>query len=551
MKLSFDPMTIEHLGFKMYSHLPNAVAELIANAYDADATSVVVTVRSGRDQSVEVSDDGHGMSAEDLAERYLRIGRNRRSQGGGYSESGARRVAGRKGLGKLALFGIGTRITIRTKRVGSDSWTEIALDWEEIKASTGGEYRPNTRLAPAPEHEHGTRILVEDLQRRTPVVGADLARSLSRLFNYVDQGFNVEVRGPGDGLVAVTRKLRYESIATETLWQVPDDVPGILAEARELRIQGEIRASEKPLAQEMRGITLYVDGRLANEPEYFGVAESSFAFSYITGFIEVDYLDDLEVDIIATDRRSISWESDEAVRLRHVLASLLREVASQRRDTRRRAKGERLRTQLNVEPEKWADSIRGPEAEPLREVLEVLVSPDSEIADDDRSAIVKGLTEIVPEYADLHWRHLHSRIQHASDSLYRDGHYFHAVIEAIKLYIADVRSMCGERDIAEYNLLQKAFSEGGLDVFLPWVSSGFSAETKRNVREGQKGLSVGVLQGFRNPLSHEQVVQLQEAGVFTYQDCLDALSILSHLRRRLDGAAVPLEEPGTPPASAG
>ena len=35
--MSFDPHTIEHLGVKMYSVLPNAIAELIANAYDADA----------------------------------------------------------------------------------------------------------------------------------------------------------------------------------------------------------------------------------------------------------------------------------------------------------------------------------------------------------------------------------------------------------------------------------------------------------------------------------------------------------------------------------
>ena len=49
LKLSFDPRTIEHLGFKMYSRLPNAVAELIANSYDADATRVDVAVdTSGR-----------------------------------------------------------------------------------------------------------------------------------------------------------------------------------------------------------------------------------------------------------------------------------------------------------------------------------------------------------------------------------------------------------------------------------------------------------------------------------------------------------------------
>ena len=35
--LKFEPKTIEHLGVKMYSTLPPALAELISNAYDADA----------------------------------------------------------------------------------------------------------------------------------------------------------------------------------------------------------------------------------------------------------------------------------------------------------------------------------------------------------------------------------------------------------------------------------------------------------------------------------------------------------------------------------
>ena len=42
LQLRFDPRTIEHLGIKMYSQLPYALAELVANAYDAGATKVQV-----------------------------------------------------------------------------------------------------------------------------------------------------------------------------------------------------------------------------------------------------------------------------------------------------------------------------------------------------------------------------------------------------------------------------------------------------------------------------------------------------------------------------
>ena len=40
LELKFDPRTIEHLGIKMYSQLPYALAELVANAYDAGAENV-------------------------------------------------------------------------------------------------------------------------------------------------------------------------------------------------------------------------------------------------------------------------------------------------------------------------------------------------------------------------------------------------------------------------------------------------------------------------------------------------------------------------------
>lgn len=38
--LKFEPSTIEHLGVKMYSHIPPALAELVANSYDACAKNV-------------------------------------------------------------------------------------------------------------------------------------------------------------------------------------------------------------------------------------------------------------------------------------------------------------------------------------------------------------------------------------------------------------------------------------------------------------------------------------------------------------------------------
>ena len=277
-----------------------------------------------------------------------------------------------------------------------------------------------------------------------------------------------------------------------------------------------------------------MNGRLANDPEYFGVPESSYAFSYLTGYIDADYLDDLSEDVISTDRRSITWELPEPTALRNRLERILREVGRRRRETRRSAQRNRIKETLDVDADHWTGTIRGPESGAVGDVLEVLTSPDSDMSDDDRRSVVDGLRRIAPEYADLHWRHLHPSLQQACESEYRDGHYLAAVVEAIKRYVNDIRriSEFNDKDMA---VLQRAFAnEPGLDVLRPWLHLSLSPETQVNMRSCQRDLSVGLLSGFRNPIAHEERVILEGEGVFTYQDCLDALSILSHLRRRLD-----------------
>lgn len=541
--LSFDPRTIEHLGFKMYSRLPNAIAELVANSYDADAIHVDVVVDTSGTQSVRVTDDGHGMSPEDLADKYLRIGRNRRADDAGYSESGRRRVAGRKGLGKLALFGIGKKITIRTKRLGSAAWKVVTLDWDDLHAAAGGDYRPDQTSEPADDPTaHGTVIVVEELKRKTPVDPLELAVSLAQLFNYVDEDFLVTVATIDSAPIDVTRDLRYGAIEEESRWVVPEGVPGA-GEAPP--VSGVVIAAKKPLRQDLRGLTIYVKGRLANDPEFFGVPESSYAYSYITGYIEADYLDDHEEDVVATDRRSINWDSPQAAALREYLAKVLREVATLRRGTRRTAKERALREELNVDVDDWTNTIENrAAADSVRQVLEVAVSPDTELSDEDREALVDGLKQIAPEYADMHWRSLDPSVQAAAESLYKSGHYFHALLEAIKRYAKDVKDTAGVNAV-DLNALQAAFGgdQPKLDVAAPYLPAKVTGETAENLRVAQRVISEGLWRGFRSPIAHEDVGELEDDEVFSYQDCLDALSILSHLRRRVEKAAPPSNQP--------
>ena len=114
-------MTVDKLGVKLYDRVYAVIAELISNSYDADAE--IVTVRAPMGQflaskvngeviskavSIEVEDTGTGMSPDELQDFYLIVGSERRRdpRRGDESKKYGRKVMGRKGVGKLAPFGV-------------------------------------------------------------------------------------------------------------------------------------------------------------------------------------------------------------------------------------------------------------------------------------------------------------------------------------------------------------------------------------------------------------------------------------------------------------
>jgi DNA gyrase/topoisomerase IV subunit B len=59
---------VKHLGLSMYRGAVPALAELISNAWDADATEVQLSIPFGiglRDQEIRVADNGRGMTWDD------------------------------------------------------------------------------------------------------------------------------------------------------------------------------------------------------------------------------------------------------------------------------------------------------------------------------------------------------------------------------------------------------------------------------------------------------------------------------------------------------
>lgn len=528
----------------MYSRLPNAVAELVANAYDADATAITVRViGSGEEQRIIVEDNGHGMSRDDVRNKYLRIGRNRRgNETTAKSESGRRTVSGKKGLGKLALFGIGHKIVVATTRTGSTERLVVTMNWQDLITTEEGDYQPESVSEPAEPEEHGTRVTVSKLTRSTDVSPRDLAESLSRLFQYSDNEVSLRIVGRDGSETRVTRELRVASVATEFRWQIPTDLPETSDELASSGVTGIVIAAEKPLPTQMRGVAVYANGRLVNEPEFFGASDSSYAYAYLTGYISVDGLDAIKPDVVATDRRAVNWDQVDAAKIRACLKSMVEEVAQLRRQLRAAKKKGQIEEETGVDSDQWVDTVLGPEKKPLRDLIGIIESDDTDMSDEDRGKAVKSLKDIAPPYADLVWRHLHPRIQAACEVYFKEGDYHQALVEACKQYVADLRSAARLPSGSEADLFGKALGDGqGRLHFTDPYRSGdptISEESVKNLENGQRELAKAIWIAFRHPLSHEPMTTIRTLGVISHEDCLDALSLMSHLRRRLESSVV-------------
>ena len=120
-EINIDPRILELLGPNLYTNIYYVLAELIANAYDANANNVYIV---SDNDSITVEDDGHGMSYEVGVKKFLNIAQESRTNDEESFVPGSdkrRRKMGRKGVGKLAALSVSENVEVRTIKDGDKS----------------------------------------------------------------------------------------------------------------------------------------------------------------------------------------------------------------------------------------------------------------------------------------------------------------------------------------------------------------------------------------------------------------------------------------------
>lgn len=128
---NFSYFALKLLGKGLYSNHWTAISELVANGLDAQATSVkiYINMKNKENSVIEIFDNGYGMDYTSLAEKYVLIGKDKRSDDE-ISEHIKSQLMGRKGIGKLAALYLSNKYFLISKTVDSNesAWCLNAVD---------------------------------------------------------------------------------------------------------------------------------------------------------------------------------------------------------------------------------------------------------------------------------------------------------------------------------------------------------------------------------------------------------------------------------------
>ena len=363
--MSISLNILDHLGVNLYSDIPPVLSEAVANSWDADATEVDIDIDT-KERKIIITDNGHGMTLDDMNNKYLTVGYDRRNDDKERGIARTRRVMGRKGIGKLALFSIAD--TVEVQSVTGEGKYGFVMSAQKIKEQSRKEQR--NREEPTSYHpkpllddgikldKKGTRITLTKLKTRvTKATSNALKKRLARRFGIIGSEHTFTVRINGDTVKIDDRdyfhKLQYlwhhgeerEKYVelckpNKPQYMKKREGPVEAEDGINYPVTGWIGTTDLPSDlkdgdENLNKIIIMVRGKLAQEDILEDITEGGVYTKYIIGEIHADFLDDDELDDIATsNRQEIIKDDPRYIALRSWVDKELKHIKSKWTDLR-------------------------------------------------------------------------------------------------------------------------------------------------------------------------------------------------------------------------
>ncbi|MFJ2358516.1 ATP-binding protein [Pseudomonas fluorescens] len=215
-EFTVDAALLRELGERLVGKPHVALAELVKNSYDADATEVCI---SFDDESITVTDNGDGMSRDEYVNYWLRVGTTHKQDK--METARNRTVTGSKGIGRLAVQFLGDSLELVSKKVDSSTF-RADVDWDSARNSgdlikAGAHISPANDIAFGAGNSHGTSVKITGLKQDWDAPKLkDLARELwflkppDRLIDDLDEEdrFDIKVEGlPDEAIEAFSEQM--------------------------------------------------------------------------------------------------------------------------------------------------------------------------------------------------------------------------------------------------------------------------------------------------------------------------------------------------------
>ncbi len=361
--MTVDLNVLDHLGINLYSNIAAVLTEAVANAWDADAHNVAISLDK-KGGVITIEDDGHGMSIDDVNNKYLHIGYRRRIGESDTTPEG-RPVMGRKGLGKLSLFSIANIVEVRSFK--SRKAHGLRMNLADIRAALKANkvsYAPSVLPKKDVKIKKGTSIILREITRPKLFESLAVLRTqLARRFSVIGEAYHFIVSVNGKKITFADRE---ELTKAQFLWRI-GDVAITLPKGHNIKedrlidlskvkglinIRGWIATSNVPKdlstsAGNLNSIVVMARGRLIQENVLDKLNMGQMYTKYLTGQIEADVLDDTgDKDIATSDRQRLQEDDPRYVALLKTLRLVLSKIESEWSELRKKYEVAKVKSEI-------------------------------------------------------------------------------------------------------------------------------------------------------------------------------------------------------------
>jgi hypothetical protein len=268
-ELKVHPSFFREFATKTWISPNDIVKELIENAFDEDATQVVVTIQSNGTVTIE---DNAGMDNDDM-EKFLLLGSPHKVHD--YISPKLKRIrTGRYGTGRLSFLTSFEKMKIRTK--SNNFNLSVLIDSSTVDRLFSGNAKLET-LNESPLMRDGTELTL--MNPKVPIDIFRLSKEVRKLAILRQPMFEVYIKNADD--------FKEWDFNGAQLIKAPD-IQGhrIPINLDNGKITGEIVISRRPLSDDEKGIAIMVGSHI--------VVRSSFGFDTkfkrVTGYIRCNSL---------------------------------------------------------------------------------------------------------------------------------------------------------------------------------------------------------------------------------------------------------------------